>query len=172
MSATFTTLSSSTPSTESFPVVKEGRSWKVCFSTAIDSVQRPSPTNGIPTTDTATTTAPGSENSSPASGVSTLPSSLPGAAGVCSGSTSGFGVASDYVGAAEIGVPQVAQACVYQNQVPEAVTTGLAGKLYVPTTTDQNAMVIDFEANDRTRKLTVTTAKEPDGHYYVVAVRG
>jgi hypothetical protein len=96
--------------------------------------------------------------------------SFTGAASLCSGSTSGFGVASTYVGAAEIGVPQVAQSCVYHNAVPESVARSLGGRLYGPVTNDQNASVIVFKSTDGATTVTVTTAKESDGNYYVIAV--
>jgi hypothetical protein len=177
VAATFSTTKSSTPSTEKFPVIKEGGSWKVCFSRELALLPQslpsgaatgfPLPSQGLPTgvtglpTQLTPPTTPGVTGAVPTIG---------GVSDLCSGSTSGFGVASTYVGAAEIGVPQVAQACVYRSQVAESVARGLAGKLFGPVTTDPNASVIVFRSSDRSTTVTVTTAKEPDGHYYVIGV--
>jgi hypothetical protein len=64
----------------------------------------------------------------------------------------------------------IAQACVYHNQVPESVATSLAGTLFRPVTTDQNASVIDFASTVGSKKVRVRTARESDGLYYVIDV--
>ncbi len=161
--ATYTTSTSVAATTETFPVVKENGSWKVCFTKAIATVpsNRPAPSSstGLPPT-----------SFTPPSGLPSGLVALPGAASLCSGSTSGFGVASTYLGAVALRVVPIAQACVYHDLVPESVTTSLAGTLFKPVTTDQNASVIDFASTVGAAKVTVRTAREPDGLYYVIGV--
>lgn len=162
--ASYTTSTSAVATTETFPVVEENGFWKVCFTKAIASV---------PSQPTTLSSSSGSLPSASVALPSGLPSglaSLPGAASLCSGSTSGFGVASTYLGAVALRVLPIAQACVYHNQVPESVTTSLSGTLFRPVTTDQNAAVIDFVSTAGTKKVRVTTAREPDGLYYVIDV--
>jgi hypothetical protein len=168
--ASYTTSTSAVTTTETFPVVKENGSWKVCFTKAIASVP------GQPSTLSSSGGSGSSGSLLPSASV-TLPSGLPsglgslsGAASLCSGSTSGFGVASTYLGAVALRVLPIAQACVYHNQVPESVTTSLAGTLFRPVTTDQNASVIDFASTVGAKKVRVRTARESDGLYYVIDV--
>jgi hypothetical protein len=167
VAATFATSKTWTPSTEKFPVVKENGSWKVCFSREIATAPGASaagmPSGGVPSQGLPVTAG--------SARTPVLPTNLPGgAAGLCSGSTSSFGVASTYVGLAEIGEPQAAQSCVFHDQVPLAVTQRLSGKLFGPVTSDQNASVIAFRSTDASIRVSVTTAKEADGAYYVTAV--
>ncbi|HEY2167123.1 MAG TPA: hypothetical protein VGH01_08155 [Jatrophihabitantaceae bacterium] len=179
VSATFTTSKNPTPATEQFPVVKEG-SWKVCFTKAINALpnEPSSIPSGFPTGALPSALAPRPATSGPIpSGAATIPSvpgvgpvTVPGIASLCQGAASGYGVATTYVGAAEIGVPVVAQACVWHNAVAASVTRSLGGKLFAPQTTDENASVITFHSTDGDTTVTVTTAKEPDGHYYVTGV--
>ena len=91
------------------------------------------------------------------------------AAQLCADSTSNFGVAQTYLGLAESGDPQAAQACVFDNRVPLSVAEQLGRKVFLPTTTDARATVIDFRATDGTR-VTVATVRKPDGRYYVTGV--
>jgi hypothetical protein len=181
--ASFTTSTSPERQSETFPVVKEGGSWKVCFTrTPVgSSAGLPSgfPT-GFPSNVPSAGSPSGGGSANPTlpvpSGGPALPNlpsgigTLPAIASLCQGAESGFGAASTYMGAAEIGVPAVAQACVWHNSVPEAVTRSLFGKLWAPTTTDENAVVIEFASTDGTARVRITTAREPDGHYYVTGV--
>jgi hypothetical protein len=161
--ASYTTSTSAVTTTETFPVVKENGSWKVCFTKAIASVPSPS------TLSSSGSLLPSASGTLP-SGMPSGLGSLSGAASLCSGSTSGFGVASTYLGAVALRVLPIAQACVYHNLVPESVTTSLAGTLFRPVTTDQNASVIDFASTVGSKKVRVRTARESDGLYYVIEV--
>jgi hypothetical protein len=179
VAATFSTSRAPVPTTEQFPVVKEGGSWKVCFSREIAALPATLPSGGIPNFTLPTLGVPGGGPGQPTSAGtgggagSTIGAPIPSITDIgrlCTGSTSGFGVASTYVGAAEIGVPQVAQGCVYRDAVPLSVAQRLSGKLFGPVTADPNASVIVYQSSDGSTRVTVTTAKEPDGRYYVTAV--
>jgi hypothetical protein len=165
--ATLTTSESSGPDTETFPVVKEGDSWKVCFSKGLATLPSSSPTDTSPPTDSSVST----ETALPTD--TELPSGLPSVPGenLCAAFTSAYQVATAYVGAAEVGVTEIAQSCVYQDSVPKSVTASLSGKLLAPETTDPTANEFDFQSTDGATKVTVTVTKEPDGHYYVTSVK-
>lgn len=167
VSASYATTSSGPVSTtEQFPVVKEGGSWRVCFTQALATAPSTQPSAVPSVLLPRHTTGPGQ----PAQPGRTAVPTGTAAAALCTDSTSSFGVAQTYVGLAEIGVPQAAQACVYQGRVPVSVAAQLKGKVFLSTTEDQHAAVIDFRSTDGSTRLTVTTAKEPDGNYYVTAV--
>jgi len=119
-------------------------------------------TNGVPSRGGA----PGAATTPPVSNGG--PTQLNAA--LCKFSHSGLEVAATYVGAAESGLAASAQSCVYRNTVTLAVTRSIAGKLYAPLTTDARASVIQFGSTDGLTRLAITTAKESDGHYYVVGV--
>lgn len=174
VAASYTTTANPTGTSERFPVVKDSGSWTVCFSRELAASSPNGPSAGAPSglpsqlpirTGSGT---PGIVIPAPSNGRASLPSSA--AAALCTGSTSGFGAAQNYLGAAELGSSGVAQACVYGDAVPISVTKQLSGKLFIPVTTDQNASVIVFQTTDQRTHVTVTTAREPDGRYYVTAV--
>jgi hypothetical protein len=99
-----------------------------------------------------------------------LPSDLPTLNALCGSAHHPIEAAVIYVGAAEAGVAQYAQTCVYQNMVPLSVTKGLSGKLYAPTTSDQDATVVHFKEAQGDGQLDVTVAKQANGKFYIVKV--
>jgi hypothetical protein len=163
--ATFTTSKDSSPDTEKFPVVKEGKSWKVCFSRTPALLP-----SGLPSETASAGTQP-PDIGLPTDLPSDLPTSLPGGQSLCASFTSGYEVASAYVGAAEVGITDVAQSCVYQHRVPKSVTEGLKGKLFAPDTTSETPTAIVFKSTDGSTTLTVTTSRQSDGHFYVTDVK-
>jgi hypothetical protein len=81
-------------------------------------------------------------------------------------------VAIAYVGAAEIGQPDVAQACVFEDSVPRSVTESLntsgSGVLFAPT--GGHGSTYEFASTDGSVHLAVTVTKESDGIYYITDV--
>lgn len=119
---------------------------------------------------------PSVDAASSAGGPGALPSSAPATSfpglgvSLCAGATSGLSAATTYVGAALSGIGEFAESCVYQHSVPRSITASLQGKLYAPMTNDTEATDIRFSSVDGTSRITVHTKKEPDAHWYVVAV--
>jgi hypothetical protein len=98
------------------------------------------------------------------------PSTPPVNPALCARLQNGLAAANTYVSAAEAGLTASAQSCVYRGTVAEATTKAIQGKIYAPLTTDTRATVIEFASTDGLTRLTVTTAKESDGHFYVVGI--
>jgi hypothetical protein len=159
--ATVTTTQSSRPGTQAIPVVKEGGSWKVCFSQGSARLPASAPSSGG-----ATSSAP-SATSSGASGGPSLPIGL----NICAASTDRRSTAEAYVGAAEVGLSSFAQSCVYHNSVPPSVTASLSGTLYVPQTSDSGAGRFVFTSPDGRSTVTIEVTKESDGHFYVTGLQ-
>lgn len=139
---------------------QHGDAHRKAASTATAVLGRTSPGASTRTSGPAAPTKPG---------LTAVPTGS-AAAALCTGATSTYGVAGTYVGLAEIGRVQAAQACVFHGTVAASITARLTGKTFLTKNADTNATVIEFEATDRSTRLTVTTAKEPDGRYYVTAV--
>ncbi|HLY34711.1 MAG TPA: hypothetical protein VKQ07_09270 [Jatrophihabitantaceae bacterium] len=116
----------------------------------------------------AASTAPAGVSGASTSVTATTPAGQVSAA-LCAHASNGLVAATTYIGAAESGVP-TAQSCVYRTAVAASMTRAIAGKLYAPLTTDVRATVIEFASTDGVTRLEVTTAKESDGHFYVVGV--
>lgn len=173
VSASVKAVGDPSPTTLDFPVVKESGGWKVCFGAGSGALPGGTGSGGPTaiTTDTGQPTAPQSGTSGNTDLPSQLPTALPGGASICASAESGRDAAVTYVGAAEIGGTGLAQSCVYQGAVPQATTAKIAGHLYAPRTTDPNASVIVFGTVDGSTQLTVTTAKQSDGKWYVVGVK-
>jgi hypothetical protein len=176
---TVSTVKTPTPEKAEFPVVKEDGKWRVCLSKALENLPSGVPTglpSGLPTgpaasgfptgsgipTDTGFPTGSGFPTS--------LPSSLPGGLSICSGSTTAVAVAQAYLGAAEIGLAQYAQTCVYQNSVPLSVTSSIDGKLYAQDSSSSTASEFVFKSTDSSSTVKITITKESDGHYWVTGV--
>jgi hypothetical protein len=119
--------------------------------------------------------APGSSTSTltwtPTAGASHAPTVTPNGTALCAAARSGYQAATTYVGAALAGQAGAAQSCVYKNAVAGSITAYLKGKFFVPATTDDTVVEVPFTSTDGSSRITVSTAKEPDGHWYVVAVR-
>jgi hypothetical protein len=79
-------------------------------------------------------------------------------------------VALAYVGAAEIGETDTAQACVYQDSVPQSVTESIASddSLYSPA--GSSGDTYEFTSIDGSSHLSVTVTKESDGSLYITDV--
>jgi hypothetical protein len=101
--------------------------------------------------------------------ISNLPSGIP--TNPCAYISDPQTVAEAYVGAAEIGQIDIAQACVFQNSVARSLTASLAAQnsqLYAPT--GSNGSTYEFATLDGHTHLAVTVTKESDGSYYVTHV--
>jgi Domain of unknown function (DUF4878) len=162
VTVTVRTSRDNTPHTEPLPVVKEGGQWKVCLS---DLASGGGSTPSLPTGGSPPITIP-SISIPP---ISNFPTGVPG--NPCSFITDPETVALAYVGAAEIGETSVAQACVFQNSVPESLTASLKGngsQLFTPT--GSQGSTYQFATVDGTVHLAVTVTKESDGSYYVTNV--
>ncbi|HVU91218.1 MAG TPA: hypothetical protein VHC23_03225 [Jatrophihabitans sp.] len=183
--ATVTSTQSDGPETEDLPVVKEGGKWKVCLTRAA-TVDNPTsaPTEpAAPTETSAPSDFPSEPSEQPSDipsvptsdlpGVSDLPS-MPAGAGfnVCGTKGTGEDAATTYVGMAELGYTDYAQACVYQGSVSKATTASIKGSgnttLYAPTGGSGNTY--EFTSIDNKSHVTVTVAKESDGQYWIVKV--
>lgn len=160
------------------PVKKEGGKWKVCVSDMFANLPTSLPTgfsSGIPSefpTNLIPTGLPTEVTDLP----SGLPSGLP-TSGICASAEDALTPAETYMGLASFGFTSVAQACVYQDSVPQSVTARLSGgTLYTPgqdKTGDDNhgpKGEYDFTSIDGSKKVTVTVTKQSDGKYYVTGV--
>jgi hypothetical protein len=166
VAVTTTTTHGAGPGIVQIPVVKEGDSWKVCFTEEIGLSPSLSPTmSGTPTGARAPTGTP-TGTAAP----TTLPSGLPTGTGICTAARDGLSAAEIYVDAAQVGLSKQAQSCVYHDRVPASVTARLKGKLFGPQTTDTNATSFVFETSGGAERVTVKVARESDGHYYVTGV--
>jgi hypothetical protein len=104
--------------------------------------------------------------------VSIPPIDLPSlATGLCTFISDPQTLAIAYVGAAELGQTDVAQACVWQDSVPRSVTESLdtgGQTLYAPT--GGHGSTYTFTSADGTARLTVRVTRESDGNYYITDV--
>jgi hypothetical protein len=120
---------------------------------------------------TTATTPPATATLSSSGGNARPPTVAPNGTALCAAARSGYEAATTYVGAALAGQSTAAQSCVYKTTVPASVTTYLKGKFFVPATTDVTAVDVPFTSAGGTSRITVRTAKEADGRWYVVGVR-
>ncbi len=176
------TESGKAPDTEDLPVVKDGSSWKVCFTSELFGSGAPTSgashpvalPSGLPS-DLASDLPSDLPSGLPSDLASDLASDLPTDIGsalnaVCaSAATDAIEVAAAYIGLAESGVTQAAQACVYKNSVSAATTAKLAGHDYTPTSFGNGSGPFGF-TGDNGSKVTIATSKESDGLYYVTSV--
>jgi hypothetical protein len=156
------------PSSAEFPVVKENGKWKVCFTKALSTIPTGAAT-GLPSVPTTGNTGFPTDTGLPSS--SGIPTDLPSGLSICQGSTDALSAAEAYVGAAEVGLTQFAQSCVYQNSVPLSVTTSLSGKLYAPVSPGSGGSQFVFRSTDSSSTLTIKVTKESDGHFYITGVQ-
>ena len=167
VNVTVTTSSDSSPQTESLPVEKQGGNWKVCFSSSF--LGGGSAAGGLPTSLPSGLLS-SLANSLPTDVPTDLPTDLSSAiSGLCADSDSGVIVASAYVGLAETGQSDAAQACVYKNTVPLSTTQKLSGKSLIPSGVDPSGGSVTLTSSDGS-KVVVKTTKESDGNYYVTSV--
>jgi hypothetical protein len=77
-----------------------------------------------------------------------------------------------YVGMAELGYTDIAQACVYPGSVARSVTASInsssSSTLYSPTT--GFGLLFGFASLDGSSRLEISVAKESDGSFYVTHV--
>ena len=170
VTVTLTTTGSSTPDSIPLPVVKEGGKWKVCLTDLGGQLPGSVPSQpGFPSASAPAISGP--SISIPPITIPSL-SNIPSApSNPCSYISDPQTVALAYVGAAEIGEADVAQACVYQNTVPKSLTEGLAAKnsqLFAPA--GSNGSTYNFASLDGHTHLAVTVTKESDGSYYITNV--
>jgi hypothetical protein len=179
----------------SLPVVMENGGWKVCpdpssLSSLGSGVTITGPSGGpsIPTslpTDFPTGLPTGLPTDFPTGLATGLPTDFPTIPSIGISGITGVGginpcafepdpstAATAYVGLAEIGETDDAQACVFQNSVPSSVTagiktTGQGESLYVPSGSSGNTY--DFKSVDGSHTVKVTITKE-SGQYYVTKV--
>ncbi|PZS27841.1 MAG: hypothetical protein DLM58_18215 [Pseudonocardiales bacterium] len=172
---TASTSKDPTPSSAEFPVVKEGGSWKVCFTkllpTGLPTGLPSAPTDSGPPTDTGSPSDTGAPTDTGFPSSSGLPSGLPSGISICSASSSALTAAEAYIGAAEIGLTDYAQSCVYQNSVPASVTASLKDTLYVPPSGASSGDTFVFKSVKGDSTVTVKITKEADGHFYVTGVQ-
>ncbi len=172
------------------PVVKENGHWRVCPSSGAGALPGLGGTSATPSASTPSATAPGGgptfslPTSIPSgllpSGIPSgiLPSNIPGALNFCASSSDALTPAEAYIGAAEVGLGPIAQTCVYHDVVPRSVADGLNGKLYAPDGEDRSGGngkgpkgVYVFKSLDGNSTVTITTARQSDGKYYVTDVK-
>jgi hypothetical protein len=181
---TVTTIGDSTPQTTPLPVVKESGAWKVCVSdllggptvgnSSVPSLPSPSITS-VPSASNFPSISGPSINL-PSINIPSLPSNLPtDLAGLNPCSLTGNTAeqyATTYVGMAEIGYTSYAQACVFQNSVPRAVTAALKASstsgYYSPA--GGSGSTFQFTSIDGSSHLAVTVSRESDGKLYVTKV--
>jgi len=168
VTVTVTTTGRSAPETTALPVVKEQGKWKVCLSRlAAPSNPSPSipPLSNIPSISIPSISIPSISIPS----ISNLPAS--GIGNPCSYISDPRTVALAYVGAAEIGETDIAQACVYQGSVPTTVTASLStdsSGFFAPT--GSSGSTYRFANLDGSTQLAVTVTKERDGTFYITKV--
>ncbi|HET6876774.1 MAG TPA: hypothetical protein VFH38_04540 [Jatrophihabitans sp.] len=156
-----------------FPVLKENGSWKVCISSRPDF--RPgvgaAPSVSVPSISVPSISVPSISVPSISVPSISVPS-IAGVGGYCASSVSALTTAETYVGGAELGEPDLAQGCVYQNAVAGSVTKHIASlnKLFAPTG-GVNGPVFRFTSTDGSTQLAVTVEQQSDGKYYVTDVR-
>lgn len=167
----YSTVGNSTPQSVDLPVKKEGGSWKVCVTDLIAALPSTLPTS---LASNLPTSLPTELPSLPTS----LPSNLP-TVSTCADASNPLTTAATYMTMAGFGLSAQAQGCVYQDTVPTSVTASLSGISYFPITgADKSGgnghgpkAVYDFQTPNGSKKVTVTTTKEPDGKYYVTDVQ-
>jgi hypothetical protein len=98
--------------------------------------------------------------------LSDLPTSV---ASLCTQTESGLIVAAAYVGLAESGETDSAQACVYKNTVSPATTQKLSGQTLTPSGFGDNDGTLTLQTSSGST-VTIKTTKEADGRYYVTSV--
>ena len=173
------TVTGRAPDTESLPTIKEDGHWKVCLSSGGGLSAGTLPTgvlsggplpSGLPTSD-----LPGLPSGLPTDGLgggSAGGPSAPTAANICIQLDSASRVAGFYLNLAQLGSVSSAQQCVYQDTVPESTTAGIRkpGVFYLPVAGSSTDGPFTFRSTTGNATVTVTVAKESDGHYYVVKV--
>jgi hypothetical protein len=165
---TASTTQEPNPSSAEFPVVKEDGKWKVCFTKALSTIPTGAAT-GLPSLPSTGNSGFPTDTGLPST--SGIPTDLPSGLSICQGSTDALSAAEAYVGAAEVGLTQFAQSCVYQDSVSLSVTTSLTGKLYAPASPGSGGSQFVFKSTDSSSTVTIMVTKESDGHFYVTGVQ-
>jgi hypothetical protein len=159
---TITTTLLTTPTSLPFPAVKEGGTWKACPDLSEESGGGSG--SGTLSPPTITASIPPVSIGPPLPGVGDL--------NPCEFATTAQDAATIYVGAAETGQTDVAQACVFRSSVPRSVTASLTASagpaFFVPS--GSHGSTYTFDSVDGQHHLAVTVTKEPDGHLYITNV--
>jgi hypothetical protein len=163
--ASWTTTEVTKPITQQVPVVKEDGAWKVCFTKGRSpGSDGGTDGSGVPTDGGGT--GPPTDSGVPSVGAP--PSGL----NVCASSQTALLAAQEYMNAAQIGLSEAAQSCVYQNVVPQSVTESIDGTIYSPPSgVDENGTDFTFkEAGGGSGTVLIQITKESDGKFYVTRV--
>jgi hypothetical protein len=78
-------------------------------------------------------------------------------------------VAAAYIGLAESGDADGAQACVYKNTVSPSTTQKLSGQTLIPSGFGETDGTLTLTSSSGST-VTIKTTKEADGKYYVTSV--
>jgi hypothetical protein len=159
------------PQSAKIPVVKEGGTWKVCFTKALTNLPTAGSTRGGASAPSLATSPSISLLPSSATPSITAPTGL-GLGSYCASSTSAVTTATTFIGAIDIGSTELARGCVYPGTVSDATIKSVSGtsKLYAPTSS-QTGPVFDFQSVDGQSKIRITVTKESDGKYYVTRIQ-
>ncbi|MDT4904794.1 MAG: hypothetical protein QOH52_2810 [Pseudonocardiales bacterium] len=159
------------PQSAKIPVVKEGGTWKVCFTKALTNLPTAGSTPGGASAPSLATSPSISLLPSSATPSITAPTGL-GLGSYCASSTSAVTTATTFIGAIDIGSTELARGCVYPGTVSDATIKSVSGtsKLYAPTSS-QTGPVFDFQSVDGQSKIRITVTKESDGKYYVTRIQ-
>jgi len=143
-----------------FPLLKEGGVWKVCFSSAGGGFLTPGPSSPASASTGSQSVAPPPSSAS-----------IPNLTNVCASfNDQPFPVATAYITAAEYGQPQIAAGCVWQNSVPASIASQLSGLSLSPDYNSATGAGPYVWTGAGGKKATVTVTKEPDGKYYVTKI--
>ena len=175
-----TTSNPATPVDVSFPVVKENGSWKACPDlsgvigtpsggpTSFPTGPQFTPSIGVPSISIPVPSISIPNIPVPSGGPSEITGVNP-----CSYTTEAQQAAITFVGLAELGQTDYAQACVWHDSVDRSVVLSLkateSGKYFSPTGTSGNTT--SFSSLDGSAHVKVTMTKESDGHFYVTKVQ-
>ncbi|MBV9594322.1 MAG: DUF4878 domain-containing protein [Actinobacteria bacterium] len=172
VSVTAVTATDNKAQTQDLDMVKEGGTWKVCPDlsalTGGSSLSTGGSTSSlIPTRSTSAGAQP-SDPAQPSDSAGALPTDLSEA---CAGAQSTpLDVAAYFVGLAEGGGAQLAQQCVWHNAVANSTINQMADKDYTPKSVTNTEGPFVFSETGGGPDVTIKTAKESDGKYYVVGV--
>ena len=159
---TDTTISTTQGATDehlTFPLEKDGKVWKVCFTSTGGGFLTGGPSSSAPPSS-------GSQSTAPPPGPT-----LPNLSNVCSSfNDQPFPVATAYITAAEYGQPQIASGCVWHDSVSAATARQLTGLSLTPDYSSAAGPGPYLWTDKRGTKVTITVTKESDGKYYITKI--
>jgi len=178
-SVTITTSLTPAPISATFPLVKEGGTWKVCPDLSGTTISN-APTTGPSDFPSISSLPSGVPTNLPSvslpsisvPNVSSLPTIGPGGINPCQFASSAGEAATIYVSAAETGNVDLAQACVADGAVPRSVAESLQHFLksdpIVPTPT-MNGDIATFKTISGDHVIKVKVAKNGSGYEITAA---